>query len=516
MIRWLLFLFTAAGTLFFSSSRFVDPWLVPKWGILAMGMVVWGLVTTVHWAYPFDRCPVRFRSWVEIVLVALVGVEACHGLYQAFTPEGGGVVSLTGTLDNAAGFAACLCVGFPFCLHLMDGTGWRRYAGGAVGAVVAMAVALSASRAGILSLLAVLAIWMWKRLHFSPWVKGTALAVLLLLLGGLLYGVKKDSADGRLLIWRCSLEMMKDKPLLGWGIGGFEAHYMDYQAAYFKQHPDSRYALLADTVQYPFSEYLNIGVAFGIAGLLVVIIWLVCLARTYVRHPTAEKEYGWLVWQAVVVFAAFSYPLMYPFVWMLLAYASVELLKDVGTVRPIFFRMGAACLLAGCCWVSNWTYHRIKAELNWAEAVATSSLGQTDRAMEKYRCAYPELWRDRYFLYNYAAELYHYGQLDEALRVAKECRSRWADYDLELLFADLYEQRGDDARAEAHYRQASLMCPNRFVPLHRLVQLLDRVGRVDEAVLLARELVKKPIKIPSFQVDWIKKEMNDYIVKQCE
>ncbi len=34
MMRWLLFFLTAAGTLFFSSSRFVDPWLVPKWGIL--------------------------------------------------------------------------------------------------------------------------------------------------------------------------------------------------------------------------------------------------------------------------------------------------------------------------------------------------------------------------------------------------------------------------------------------------------------------------------------------------
>ena len=479
-------------------------------------MVAWGLVTAVHWVYPFDRFPDRFRSWVGIGLVALVGVEACYGLYQAFTPEGGGVASLTGTLDNAAGFAACLCVGFPFCLRLMDEAGWRRYVGGAVGAVVAVAVVLSASRAGILSLLAVLAVWAWKRLHFSPWVKATALAVLFFLLAGLLYGAKKDSADGRLLIWRCSLEMMKEKPLLGWGIGGFEAHYMDYQAAYFKRHPDSSYTLLADTVQYPFSEYLNIGVAFGMVGLSVVIIWLVCLAHAYVRHPTVEKESGWLAWLAVAVFAAFSYPLMYPFVWVVLAYASVKLLKDVGTVRPMFFRIGAVCLLAGCCWASNWTYRRIRAELDWAEAVTASSLGQTNRAMEKYRCAYPVLRADRYFLYNYAAELHRHGQPDEALRVAKECHQRWADYDLELLLADLHEQRGEDSQAEAHYRQASLMCPNRFIPLHRIVRLLDRTGRVDEAVRLARQLVEKRVKVPSFQIDWIKKEMNDYIVKQCE
>lgn len=509
MIRWSIFLLMAAGTLFFSSSRFVDPWLVPKWGILAVGIVIWGLVTAVHWTCSFDRCPVRFRSWVESGLVALVGLEACYGLFRAFASGG----SVTGTLDNTAGFAACLCVGFPFTLRLIDIGGWRRYVGSAVGMMVLLAVVISASRAGILSLLAVSVAWAWRRLHFSSKVKWTILGISLFFLSALLYGMKKDSADGRLLIWGCSLEMMKDRPLLGWGVGGFEAHYMDYQAAYFERHPDSRYAILADTVQYPFSEYLNIGVAFGAVGLLAILVWFFCLWRAYVSRPTQGKRYALLVWLAVGVFAAFSYPLMYPFVWLVLVYASVELLKEVGTPRPVFLRVGALCLLGGCCWLGNRVYHRVKAELLWAEAVAASASGQVEQAMEKYRHAYPILGTDRYFLYNYAAELYRQGQHEESLQVAKECRHRWADYDVELLLAGLYEQQADEAHAEAHYRQASLMCPNRFVPLYRLVQLLDRNGRLGEAVRLARQIVDKPVKVSSFQIDWIKKEMNDYIIK---
>ena len=339
---------------------------------------------------------------------------------------------------------------------------------------------------------------------------------LLLILAGLLYGAKKDSADGRLLIWRCSLEMMKDRPLLGWGIDGFEAHYMDYQAAYFGQHPDSRYASLADTVQYPFSEYLNIGVTFGAVGLLTLTAWLDCLGCAYVRHPAAGKEYGLLAWLAIGVFAAFSYPLMYPFVWLVLAYAAAKLLGDVGTVRPAFLRAGAVCLLAGCCWAGSQTYRRVKAELEWAEALTASTLNQTDRAMEQYRRVYPVLGADRYFLYNYAAELHRNGLHDESLRVAEECHLHWADYDLELLLADLHEQQGNVSRAEVHYRQASLMCPNRFVPLYRLAQLLDRTGRKEEAAQLAWQIEDKPVKIPSFRVDWIKKEMHEYISKPCE
>jgi hypothetical protein len=46
-------------------------------------------------------------------------------------------------------------------------------------------------------------------------------AVLLLFSG--LYFLKKDSADGCLLIWCCSLEMIQDKPLSGHGSGGWRS-----------------------------------------------------------------------------------------------------------------------------------------------------------------------------------------------------------------------------------------------------------------------------------------------------
>lgn len=50
-----------------------------------------------------------------------------------------------------------------------------------------------------------------------------------------LYSYKKDSADGRILIWKISLEMVKDKPILGYGFDGFRKNYMNYQAAYLQE-----------------------------------------------------------------------------------------------------------------------------------------------------------------------------------------------------------------------------------------------------------------------------------------
>ena len=50
-----------------------------------------------------------------------------------------------------------------------------------------------------------------------------------------LYKYRPDSVDGRMLIGKVGLEMIKNKPLTGFGAGGFAANYMYYQARYLKE-----------------------------------------------------------------------------------------------------------------------------------------------------------------------------------------------------------------------------------------------------------------------------------------
>jgi len=52
--------------------------------------------------------------------------------------------------------------------------------------------------------------------------------------------------------------MINDNAALG--VRPFQARYMDYQADYFKKHPTTQYAQLADNVKHPFNEFLNITV----------------------------------------------------------------------------------------------------------------------------------------------------------------------------------------------------------------------------------------------------------------
>ncbi|GHT80081.1 hypothetical protein AGMMS50262_24160 [Bacteroidia bacterium] len=81
-----------------------------------------------------------------------------------------------------------------------------------------------------------------------------------------IYYLKKDSADGRLLVWTVCLTMIKEKPLTGWGVNGFQKNYLLKQGEYFKNHPNSPWADLADDTTSPFNEFLKVGVEYGIIG----------------------------------------------------------------------------------------------------------------------------------------------------------------------------------------------------------------------------------------------------------
>lgn len=87
-----------------------------------------------------------------------------------------------------------------------------------------------------------------------------------------LYYFKKGSADGRLLIWKVSAEMISDKPVFGHGFDGFKKRYMDYQAARFKQNPDSKEALVAGDSNYAFNELIQLTVEHGLAGFFLILL----------------------------------------------------------------------------------------------------------------------------------------------------------------------------------------------------------------------------------------------------
>ena len=337
----------------------------------------------------------------------------------------------------------------------------------------------------------------------------------LLIIGS--YWLKKDSADGRLLIWRCGLEMVKDAPWTGHGVGSFEAKYMDYQADYFKEYgSQNRYAMLADNVKQPFNEYLGVLINFGIVGLALLLGMVGALVYCYRQNPTLEKKIALYALLSIGVFSFFSYPFTYPFTWMVTFLAVLMLTADylkrikIGTWgRNIIY----SATVVSCFWGQIRLGERTQSERSWQEASVLALCHSYDEALPYYVSLKHRFEDNPYFLYNYAAVLTETKEYGKALEVALECRKYWADYDLDLMIGENYQHLNKPKQAEIYYKNASMMCPSRFAPLNFLYDLYEETGEEQKALEVAKKVMETPVKIKSLAVNQVRYKMKQAVLK---
>ena len=276
------------GAFWSASGRFLDAETAPKvyWALFGAALFSLGCVATVFSGRGEAKKPHFIGISAAIVLCAVS--QSVYALLQwSGACPSAGPFPACGSFDNPAGLASALAFSLPFGLHLAENRQRPlRSALYVAMALTACAILASGSRSGMLAMGAVLpAYLLTKRRRTRNALFLTLLTAAAAVAAAGLYHYKKDSADGRLLIWQCTWELIKESPWTGHGPGGFEAHYMEAQADYFRRHPDSPHARLADDVKAPFNEYLGLWTDFGLAGLLAAAAAIVLLCRAWRRHP---------------------------------------------------------------------------------------------------------------------------------------------------------------------------------------------------------------------------------------
>ena len=431
MIRLFHILFAAAciGSMFVYSHQFTDAYIVPKW-CCVLFVLLWMLVCAAFLALQRKSIVADMAIWGSIIvfscwLQAVYGILQYVGLFSSHV-----TFRVTGSFDNPAGFAACLCAGLPFVVFLfIHRNKYIRYAGWLAGGVMVLAVFLSHSRSGMVSVIAVCVMYLCGRfVHGRLWRYLLLVSMIGLLIIGS-YWLKKDSADGRLLIWRCGLEMVKDAPWTGHGIGSFEAKYMDYQADYFKEYgSQNRYAMLADNVKQPFNEYLGVLINFGIVGLALLLGRLcghLCIVIGKMLHTGKENSSLYFAINRRILFLFLSVYVSF-YVdgeniscrFHMLTVDYLKLIKIGTWGRNIIY----SATVVSCFWGQIRLGERTQSERSWQEASVLALCHSYDEALPYYVSLKHRFEESPYFLYNYAAVFTEAKEYEKALKVALECR----------------------------------------------------------------------------------------------
>ena len=328
--------------------------------------------------------------------------------------------------------------------------------------------------------------------------------------------MKKDSADGRLLIARVSMGMVKDAPVFGHGISGFRAEYLNYQADYFQSHPDSPYRIYADDVETPFNEFLKILIEQGIAGLLLFSI----LVYSLFEKVSLENALDYILQSVILfmlIFGLFSYPSnKLPFV-ALFAFILAGLSRNRNPVFTIrlqkmnFYRVPlllAICIIPLIIAANAYSYG--KSCLTWNKALVDFTPDKEESFLQ-LKELYPELKNNPVFLTTYGKMLSFGEHYPEAATVLEKAVKRLP---LSFSYIELgksYEAAGFPEKALACWNRAELTVPSRFTPLYLTMKLYFKNKEYDKAKEFAQQLLMKKIKIDNPEIGEMKREAKDIL-----
>ena len=470
--------------------------------------------------------------WLFVVCVAF---EMMVGFAQLFGLLGSGnsFFVLGGSFGNPALFAAYISLVMPFllaeylCVRKCSNNEIKRYVILLCLIFMAYFLAISYSRGAWMSVLASSLYIIENNIHILEKIKKIlsarrkiilASVTCTILVAGMvvaLYSIKKDSADGRLFIWKVSASQNHQNVLLGNGIGTFEAKYGEWQRDYFANNGGTeRERYLADYVTCAYNEFLEAYVEQGVIGLLLLIMVLIAALRF---KPCGESSVFVPAKSAVIGFVILcfvSYPthcevLYLQFVVTLALLYSHQERKEkhniLGSlVQPLLF---VGIVFGGL--VPLWQgFSRCNAGRQKVMR------GDVEGALSLYESAYPQIYNNGTFLFYYGSALAISGDIHKSIEVLEQAEQKSSDNHIPLLLGDGYKAAGDTVKALAAYQRAIDGIPSLLYPQYKKAKLYFEMGDRDNACRLAHKIISAKEKVSTTAAKEIKEEMRNMLNKE--
>ena len=381
--------------------------------------------------------------------------------------------------------------------------------------ILVMCVSRAAWVASVISLMSMV----WLRMKCSVVKQCFVLLAVIILSAPFLYGMyalKKDSADGRLLIWKISYPVAKQQVFSGVGIGGFPYVYGEAQEAYFRDKKGTQdEEMLAGAPDCAYNEYLQIWIELGLPGVLSCLCLIVYVYIRLLRYRNVEiiGLCGTMVSLMAVSF--FSYPLrcfatclLSLFIllwaaWMPMMLDEKKRNRKLGMMFGLLLLVGVEAMV---CVRFNKSYRTWTAVKRWDMVRPYFDREKYEGIENCYRALYPDLKKDAGFLFEYGMCLSYNGHYEESNIILNEGEKRSSDPMFFNLMGKNFQALGRVEEAEEMFYKAYYRVPHRIYPLYLLMGLYEKEGRILDMLEKAHQVVGKKEKVPSSLTEYLKRE----------
>ncbi|MCL2311748.1 MAG: O-antigen ligase family protein, partial [Firmicutes bacterium] len=483
-------------------------------------VVTFILLVTLYFFFRvlFSQCKIS----VQIILLALIIialVEAVLGLMQLhdFAYSNHGLFKTTGTFSNPGPYAGYLAIIFPVVLYefvknneirvknflslnfslLSISSKFLTFLVFSFSFLTLIAIILvlpaTLSRASWLALVAGSLIVL--EVHYFEHIKKfinehkKKLALVGIVTGFFLfaafagmYFMKKDSADGRTLMWKVSLQAAIQNPS-GVGLGHFPAAYGKVQVDYFLSNKASEQEeYVAGNPEYAFNEYLQISIESGVISLILYVALIVLAMLKALRN----NQYGIFgAFISLSVFALFSYPFsMLPHLILfvaLLATASSNTNNNYSkeSFHGFILKGGAVLLFMGLtvfCLINRYPVYKAYKDWNY-----NFSYGLSDERTESYERIYSSLKDNVTFLFEYAQHLAGHEKYEQSNIILQRAMQISCDPMLYNVMGRNHQALIQYDKAEQNFVTSTLLVPNRLYSHYLLTKLYNEMGNNEKA-----------------------------------
>ena len=338
-----------------------------------------------------------------------------------------------------------------------------------------------------------------------------------------IYGIKKDSSDGRVLIWRVSYSIILDSPLVGHGYKSFRNLYGNYQAEFFKQSKSPRDVYLADNVVVPFNEYINVIIEFGLIGLALFLVPYVISLLPLTMSFSDSNEENMIVdvsLRSVLIFCSFCALTSYPFSSLMTMISVYLILLCISFYQPILFSVliprpafiaGSVVLIFGSLVIFFYTIQQNRVHRVVFASYEHFKQGDYTAVIKDMQTLRSSIEGDEQALLMYGKSLAMNNRHLEAIGVYNSAESVSSNNFLYINKGESHQKIGEFAMAERAYFHAWNIVPNRLYPQYKLAKLYVESNDTTKAKIWAQRVVSHVDKVPSFSVNMMKKEMRMYL-----
>lgn len=432
------------------------------------------------------------RQKVLAGFIVISGVaQSLWGIMQAIRvlPPGHEYFAATGAFPNPGPWGGYVSISLISCIMTIidakKGKNTQVFLYPIAG-ILCLALFLSDSRASWIASIAVLLYLSWDRLRLGVSfsnkyriIVATFIAILFAAGSYGLYRYKKESAEGRMLIWKSCVELVSEKFWTGHGIGIFPILYMDAQAHYVAKHPESRFNMSATNNTQAFNEIIHTTAEQGIIG-AIVLLSVIGTAFYYGRHQWTGP-----VLIGLTTFSLFSYPAdILPLKLFFPLLVGSTRSPTIAAIRFGKFHFIIAIALLISIFIFTIRAYRIY----------NVSFTQLHNPIPRIS-SYDKMKYDQHFMLCYAKQLYNRRQYHTFITIEQDLSRQITSYDILYDLGNACYRLGKFSRVVEYYEKAHRMIPTRIAPLYRIFTIYRSEGCNAEAQEKAHQIIDLPVKI---------------------